>query len=98
MFRIENVVPSLFMVIMVVVVAVVNYALPSGPWVFAVFLDKNIDAFAVSAAHAEAVVQSSAEHNAVTLRVTDPSERQSLLEQGAILLDPEGVPLCLQNF
>ena len=88
-------VPTALLCVVMGGVAYLSYAMPQGPWYVALYPDEEKGAFAASARYADAIVDDNV--NAATILVAQKKKLDALRESGAILLDPQGVPLCLRS-
>ncbi len=86
-------IPVVLILAMVALVAAVTLLDPPVGWVVAYYPD-GANALVQSAAYAEAIATVSASGNAATVLATSTAQQSALRQNGAILLDPEGVPLC----
>lgn len=95
MQKLNYILPFGLLLLVVSMVAVIQYAMPRGPWVTALYLDGR-DAFTAVSPHVSAIVQDTPQHHTASVYLGQPSQRQALRMSGAILLDTQGLPLCLK--
>lgn len=93
----EIYVPMLLMLVIVLVAAYITYFQPQGPWYLVVYPDKNQHAFVEASHVATALADHSEAQNTATAYIPDTASLQKIRQNGGILLDPTGVPLCLTN-
>ena len=72
----------------------VNYGASGRGWVVAYYPFSAHAAVLNSAPHVEAIAAVSPDGRAATVYVPQASQRRSLRQSGALLLAPEGLPLC----
>ncbi|MBN66117.1 MAG: hypothetical protein CMM94_00915 [Rickettsiales bacterium] len=96
MKRPEIYLPLALIALLMLPVLYATYGSPKEGWVFAKYPDENIPAFVVASAYVDAIADSSAERNSVTVKIHNDAQKQQLRASGAWLFDVQGVPLCLQ--
>lgn len=86
--------PFALMLFVLVFVVFASYGLAEGPWYKVVYPDGR-DAFAASSNYVEAIV--SDDQLGSTVYLTNSQSKEALRQSGAILLDPQGVSICLSQ-
>lgn len=86
-------VPLLLMLFIVCVVTITTYLNPKGPW-YAMIYPKGMNAFTESFTFADAIVYAS--KNVAIVYIED-KEQLSFINNNVLILDPLGVPLCLET-
>lgn len=93
----EIYVPMLLILVIVAITGYATYFQPKGPWYLVVYPDKNQHAFVEASHVATAIVDHSEAQNTATAYIPHTASLQKIRQNGGILLDPTGVPLCLTN-
>ena len=84
----------MLMISVVVGAAYISYAQPQGPWYTAVYDSSVTDAFSASTQYADAIAENN--ENVATVYIEKRQDVAALRTSNVILLDPQGVPLCLR--
>lgn len=93
----ETIYTFAFILFAISMAAIANYGFQSSKWAYIIFPDKSKEALSESLPHIDYFADSNKNYNSVTAYISNDYDRSSLIEKGAILLDPKGVPLCLNG-
>jgi len=91
----EIVYPMIMILFIVMGSLYLSYGRAEGPWYRVVYLDGR-DPFSSPAKYVEAIADDNERGSTVYLKSN--SAKQALIHTGAILLDPQGMPLCLNQY
>lgn len=93
----EIYVPMLLILVIVTIAGYATYFQPQGPWYLVVYTDKNQHAFVQTSHYAAAIADHSETQNTATAYIPNPASVEKIQQDGGVLFDPTGVPLCLTN-
>ena len=86
--------PVMLIIAMLVFITIFTYLKPNGHW-YVVIYPKGTDAFMASYNYADAVIYS--HNNKAIVYVEDDKQLSLLKDNNVTIMDPLGVPLCLNN-
>lgn len=92
--KIEIILPCLLLTLLIVSSIVLTYMMPRGSWVIAYYPFSTENPLIKVAPEVDFIANISDEKKTATVFISNASQINALEKQGAILIDPEGVPLC----
>lgn len=94
--KIETMLPCLILLLIILSSVFVTYMVPKGSWVVAYYPFSTKNIFQKVAPEVDFIATVSEEKRTATVFISTLHQKIALEKQGAILIDPEGVPLCQQ--
>ena len=92
--KIEIMLPCLVLFLMIVSSIIITYMIPQGSWVIVYYPFSNEHPLMKVASEVDYIASISEEKRTATVYISSTHQKNTLEKQGAILIDPEGIPLC----
>ena len=93
----EVIYPVLFIIFVILLSLYLNYFQKSSNWLYVIYPQGSKDVFEKTLPHTKYLGSFNPEYNSFTIQLKNSYYEENLVNNGAMLLDPKGVPLCIKK-